>query len=80
MLRSSAGREGFLINGRTRADLKEDGKMSSFRERLTRLVMMGPSSSKHCFKREVGIGSRGHCLSVEEKMSWWTSEVFVGRK
>jgi hypothetical protein len=54
--------------------------MPSDRERLTRLVMMGPSSLKHCFKREVGIGSREHCLSVEEKMSWWISERVVGRK
>ena len=62
LLRSSVDRDGFLRRGWTRACLNDDGKIPSERERLTRFVMIGPSSLKQSFKRKVGMESRGHCL------------------
>ena len=69
LLRSSVDRDGFLRRGCTRACLNDDGKIPSERERLTRLVMIGPSSLKQSFKRKVGMESRGHCLLSEAEMS-----------
>ena len=70
LLRSSVDREGFLRRGWTRrACLNDDGKIPSERERLTRFVMIGPSSLKQSFRRKVGIESRGHCLLSEAEMS-----------
>ena len=53
LLRSSVDRDGFLRRGCTRACLNDDGKIPSERERLTRLVMIWPSSLKQSFKRKV---------------------------
>ena len=50
--------------GQELACLNDDGKISSERERLTRFVMIGPSSLKQSFKRKVGMESREHCLLV----------------
>ena len=58
LLRSSVDRDGFLRRGWTRACLNDDGKIPSERERLTRFVMIGPSSLKQSFKRKVGMESR----------------------
>ena len=69
LLRSSVDRDGFLRRGWTRACLNDDGKIPSERERLTRFVMIGPSSLKQSFRRKVGMESRGHCLLSEEEMS-----------
>ena len=69
LLRSSVDRDGFLRRGWTRACLNDDGKIPSERERLTRFVMIGPSSLKQSFRRKVGMESRGHCLFSEEEMS-----------
>ena len=44
LLRSSVDRDGFLRRGWTRACLNDNGKIPSERERLTRFVMIGPSS------------------------------------
>ena len=54
--------------------------MPSARDRLISLVMIGPSSSKHCLRIKVGIGWSGHCLLDDDKMSWRTSERVAGRK
>ena len=62
LLRSSVDRDGFLRRGWTRACLNDDGKIPSERERLTRFVMIGPSSLKQSFRRKVGMESMGHCL------------------
>ena len=62
LLRSSVDRDGFLRRGWTRACLNDDGKIPSERERLTRFVMIGPSSLKQSFRRKVGMESRGHCF------------------
>ena len=69
LLRSSVDRDVFFRKGWTRASLNDHGKIPSERERLTRLVMIGPSSLKQSFKREVGMESRGHCLLSEAEMS-----------
>ena len=58
LLRSSVDRDGFLRRGWTRACLNDDGKIPSERERLTRFVMIGPSSLKQSFKRKVGMDWR----------------------
>ena len=55
LLRSSADRDGFLRRGSTRACLNDDGKIPSERERLTRFVMIGPSSLKQSFKSRLGL-------------------------
>ena len=68
LLRSSVDRAGFLRRGWTRACWNDDGKIHS-ELRFTRFVMIGPTSLKQSFKREVGMESRGHCLFSEEKMS-----------
>ena len=46
LLRSSMDRDGFLRRSWTGACLNDDGKIPSERERLTRLVMIEPSSLK----------------------------------
>ena len=69
LLRSSVDRDGFLRRGWTSACLNDDGKIPSERERLTRFVMIGPSSLKQSFRRKVGMESRGHCLLSEAEMS-----------
>ena len=48
----------FFRKGWTRACLNDDGQIPSERERLTRLVMIGPSSLKQSFKRKAGMESR----------------------
>lgn len=80
MLRSSAGRDGFFNSGSTWAILNEDGKTPSAKERLTSLVIMGPSSLKQFFSRDVGMESSLHCLLDEEKIRSWISERVAGRK
>ena len=58
LLRSSVDRDGFLRRGWTRACLNDDGKIPSERERLTRFVMIGPSSLKQ-FQKESWDGIKG---------------------
>ena len=43
--------------------LKTRGKEPAAREMLTILVMLGAKIDRHFLRREVGIGSRSHCLS-----------------
>ena len=57
-----------------------DGKIPSDSERLTILVITGPSSVKQCLSREVGIGSSSHCLLEDEKMRSCISETDAGWK
>ena len=80
LLRSSVDRDGFLRRGWTRACLNDDGKFPSERERLTRFVMIGPSSLKQSFKRKVGMESRGHCLLSGAEMSLLISARVAGIK
>ena len=60
--------EGFFSSGSTWAILKEDGKIPSASERFTSLVIMGPSSWKQSFSKDVGMESSLHCLLDEEKI------------
>ena len=69
LLRSSVDRDGFLRRGWTSACLNDDGNIPSERERLTRSVMIGPSSLKQSFRRKVEMESRGHCSLSEAEMS-----------
>ena len=70
LLRSSVDRDAWVLRrGWTRACLNVDGKIPSEKERLTRFVMIGPSSLKQSFKRKVEMESREHYLHSEAKMS-----------
>ena len=62
-----SGRDGFLRRGWTRACLNDDGKIPSERERLTRFVMIGPSSLKQSFRRSVGMESSRHVYFQKKK-------------
>ena len=57
---SLVDRDSALRRDWTRACLNNGGKIPSERERLTRFVMIGPSSLKQYFKRKVGMESMGH--------------------
>ena len=59
----------FLRRGWTRACSNDDEKIRPERERLTKFVMIGPSSYKQSFKSKVRIKSRSHCLLSEAEMS-----------
>ena len=67
LLRSSVDKDGFLRRGWTRACLNDDGKIPSERERLTRFVMIGPSSLKQSFKRKVGMGIQGTLFTFRSR-------------
>jgi len=54
LLRSSVDIDGFLRRGWTRACLNDDEKIPSERARLTRFVMIEPSSLKQSLKRNLG--------------------------
>jgi hypothetical protein len=44
------------------------------------LVMVDARTDRHFFSREVGIGSRSHCLSDEDLMRLVISSTVAGRK
>ena len=46
--------------------LKADGKQPVASEMSMMFVIMGASTDEHCLSREVGIGSRSHCLFSDE--------------
>jgi hypothetical protein len=50
------------MSGVTMDCLKFAGKEPVAREMLTMLVMVGARTDKHVLSKEVGIGSRSHCL------------------
>ena len=64
----------------TKEFLNEDGKVPEVRERLMILVMIGVSTMVHCLSKEVGIGSRSHCLFGKESSSLDTSSSVAGVK
>jgi hypothetical protein len=68
------------MSGVTMDSLKFDGNVPETSERLTMLVIVGTRTGKHFFKREVGIGSRSHCLSGEDLMSCVISSTVAGVK
>jgi hypothetical protein len=58
--------------------LKLSGKEPDERDRLMMLVMTGERTDIHCFRREVGIGSRSQNLSGDERMILVTSSLVTG--
>ena len=60
--------------------LKFDRNVPETNDRLTMLVMVGTRTCRHFFKREVGNGSRSHCLSGEDLMSRVISSTVAGVK
>lgn len=69
-----------MISGVTSDCLKFVGKVPVDKERLTMAVMMGEMISETCFRREVGTGSRSHCLFGEAVRSFDISSTVAGRK
>ena len=76
LLRSSVDRDGFLRRGWTRACLNDDGKIPSEREKLTRFVMIGPSSLKQSFKRKVGMDL---CLMLQDQFELQSVILFLSQ-
>ena len=58
-----------LRRGWIRACLNDDGKIPIGRERLTRFVMIGPTSLKQSFKNKIVMESRKHCSLSEAEVS-----------
>ena len=58
-------RDGFLRSGLTTESLKSKGKVPVDRERLMILVTVGTRRVTQSLSKEVGIGSRSHCLFLE---------------
>ena len=48
--------------------LKLSGEEPDKRDRLMMLVMTGERTDMHCFRRDVGMGSRSHDLSGDNSM------------
>jgi hypothetical protein len=59
----------------TKEFLNDDGKVPEVSERLIILVMLGVRTVAHCLRRDVGMGSRSHCLFGRESRSLDTSSV-----
>ena len=64
----------------TKEFLNEDGKVPEVRERLMIRVMIGVSTVAHCLSKEVGMGSRSHCLFGKDSKSLDISSSVVGAK
>ncbi len=62
------------------AVLKADGKVPSESERLMIVVIGGSRESMHDFRSFVGMRSREHVESEEERMALRTSRVVAGEK
>ena len=60
--------------------LKTEGKEPEAREMLTILVMAGAKIDRHFLSREVGIGSRSHCLSGADLIRRVISSTVAGWK
>ena len=78
--RFSLFRGGFLRSGVIVDCLMQDGKQPVDYDRLTMLVSVSAKTGKHFFKRDVGIGSRSHCLSGKWLMRRQISTTVAGRK
>ena len=62
------------------ACLKQDGKSPVDRDKLTIFDIVGASTGRHFFNREVGNGSKSHCLSGRRLIMPDISATVVGRK
>ncbi len=61
-------------------DLNSDGNDPEERDWLIILVMTGTRVEAHSLSREVGMGSRSHCLLWHERRSLCTSDSEAGVK
>ena len=68
----------FFRSGVTRDCLKCMGKVPLDRERLTMDVIIGRIVAETSFRRNVGIGSRSHCLLIEACKSLTISSIDAG--
>lgn len=80
MLRLSGSSDGFLMRGVTVDCLKFAGNVPVAREMLTMLVMVGARTGKHFLSKDVGIGSRSHCLSGADLTRSVISSTVAGLK
>ena len=78
MFNVSLSRDGFLKSGVTRDCLNCMGKVPVDRERLTMVVIIGRIVAETYFRRNVGIGSRSHCLLGEACKSLAISSIAAG--
>ena len=78
MFNVSLSRDGFLRSGVTRYCLNCMRKVPVDRERWTMVVIIGRIVAETSFRRNVGIGSRSHCLLVEACKSLTISSIDVG--
>jgi hypothetical protein len=60
--------------------LNAEGKEPEARELLTMLVMVVAMAGRHFFSKDVGIGSRSHCLSGADCIRWIISSTVARRK
>jgi hypothetical protein len=79
-LRSSLSRFGFLRSGVTSEFLNVDGNMPVERDKLIIFVIVGIRTEEHCLRREVGNGSRLHCLFGKDCRSLDISSSVAGVK
>ena len=69
-----------MRRGVTSACLKGSGNLFSEREKITRLVIGTRSEVRQAFKRKVGITSREHEASEEERIADLISSRVAGEK
>jgi len=62
------------------AFLKQDGKSPADKDKLMIFAIVGARTGRHFFNREVGRGSKSHCLSGRRLMMSDISATVVGRK
>lgn len=60
--------------------LKIEGKEPVAREVLTMFVMVGAKIDKHFLSKQVGMGSRSHCLSGDDLIRRVISSIVAGWK
>ena len=78
MFNVALSRDGFLRSGVTRDCLNCMGEVPVDRERLTMVVITGRIVVETSFRRNVGIGSRSHCLLGEACKSLAISSIDAG--
>ena len=80
MARSSGDRLAFLSRGVIKASLKLEGKMSSDKQRLSRVVIGGSRALRQDLRSQVGRISSGHVELLEAGMIFLTSSREAGEK
>ena len=78
MFNVSLSKDGFLRSGVTRDCLDCMGKVPVDKEKFTMVVIIGRIVAETYFRRNVGIGSRSHCLLGEAWKSLAISSIDAG--